>query len=89
MAASGKYRSPVLLDGFPDLVRHFWSPQSFSDFCGAFNLYTLHRLLCTSLQQVALYVLTTDLHLCHELLRLSPATQSSCEDRALCNCQQH
>jgi len=32
IAASGKYRSPVLLDGFPDLVRHFWSPQSFSDF---------------------------------------------------------
>ena len=36
MAASGKYRSPVLEDGLPDLVRHFWSPQSLSDFCGAF-----------------------------------------------------
>jgi hypothetical protein len=30
IAASGKYRSPVLLDGLPDLVRHFWSPQSFT-----------------------------------------------------------
>jgi hypothetical protein len=32
MAASGKYLSPVLLDGLPDLVRHFWSPQSLRDF---------------------------------------------------------
>jgi hypothetical protein len=32
IAFSGKYRSPVLLEGLPDLVRHFWSPQSLSDF---------------------------------------------------------
>jgi len=32
IAASGKYLSPVLLDGLPDLVRHFWSPQSLRDF---------------------------------------------------------
>jgi len=38
IAASGKYRSPVLEEGFPDLVRHFWSPQSLRDCCGAFNL---------------------------------------------------
>jgi hypothetical protein len=25
-----------LLDGLPDFVVHFWSPQSLSDFCGAF-----------------------------------------------------
>jgi len=31
IAASGKYRSPVFDDGFPDLVRHFWSPQAFRD----------------------------------------------------------
>jgi hypothetical protein len=27
-----------LEDGLPDLVRHFWSPQSLRDFCGAFTL---------------------------------------------------
>ena len=48
IAFSGKYRSPVLLDGLPDLVRHFWSPQSLSDFCGAFNLCTPHQRPCTS-----------------------------------------
>jgi len=32
IAASGRYLSPVLLEGLPDLVRHFWSPQSFRDF---------------------------------------------------------
>jgi hypothetical protein len=32
IAFSGKYRSPVLEEGLPDLVRHFWSPQSFRDF---------------------------------------------------------
>jgi hypothetical protein len=32
IAASGRYRSPVLLDGLPLLVLHFWSPQSFNDF---------------------------------------------------------
>jgi hypothetical protein len=31
IAASGKYRSPVLEDGLPDLVRHFWSVQALSD----------------------------------------------------------
>jgi len=31
IAASGKYRSPVLEDGLPDLVRHFWSVQLLSD----------------------------------------------------------
>jgi hypothetical protein len=37
IAASGRYRSPVLLDGFPLLVRHFWSPQSLRDFWGALS----------------------------------------------------
>jgi hypothetical protein len=32
MAASGKYRSPVLLDGLPLFVRHFCAVQSFRDF---------------------------------------------------------
>jgi hypothetical protein len=32
----------------PDLVVHFWAVQSFSDFCGAFNLYTPHLFLCIS-----------------------------------------
>ena len=31
IAASGKYRSPVLLDGLPDLVRHFCSVHAFKD----------------------------------------------------------
>jgi hypothetical protein len=31
IAASGRYRSPVLLDGLPLLVLHFWSVQSFRD----------------------------------------------------------
>ena len=38
IAASGRYRSPVLDEGFPDLVRHFWSPQFLREVCGAFNL---------------------------------------------------
>jgi hypothetical protein len=29
------------------LVVHFWSPQAFKDCCGAFNLYTPHRRLCS------------------------------------------
>jgi len=32
IAASGKYLSPVTEEGLPDLVRHFWSPQSFKLF---------------------------------------------------------
>ena len=48
IAASGKYRSPVLEEGFPDLVRHFWSPQFFRDCCGAFNLYNPRLRLCIS-----------------------------------------
>ena len=66
MAASGKYRSPVLLDGLPDLVRHFWSPQSLSDFCGAFNLCTPRQQPCISWPQAELYGLTIDLPLCLE-----------------------
>ena len=38
IAASGKYRSPVFDEGFPDLVRHFWLPQFLREVCGAFNL---------------------------------------------------
>jgi hypothetical protein len=37
IAASGRYRSPVLLDGLPLLVLHFWSPQAFNDCCGALS----------------------------------------------------
>jgi len=47
IADSGRYRSPVLLEGLPDFVRHFWSPQSFSDCCGAFNLCNLHQQPCS------------------------------------------
>jgi hypothetical protein len=35
IAASGRYRSPVLEEGFPLLVRQRWLPQSLSDCCGA------------------------------------------------------
>jgi len=70
IAASGKYRSPVLEEGFPDLVRHFWSPQFFRDCCGAFNLDSPRLPPCTSWLQVGLYVLTIDLRLCRELLPL-------------------
>ena len=41
MAASGKYLSPVFDEGFPDLVRHFWSLQFLREVCGAFNLLPL------------------------------------------------
>jgi hypothetical protein len=71
IAASGKYRSPVLDDGFPDLVRHFWAVQSLRDFCGAFNLYIPHQQLCTSWQQAVLYELTIRLHQYPALLLLS------------------
>jgi hypothetical protein len=70
IAASGKYRSPVLDEGFPDLVRHFWSPQFLREVCGAFNLCNPHLLPCTSWQQAALYELTTDLRQYREWLRL-------------------
>ena len=63
IAASGRYLSPVFDEGFPDLVRHFWSPQFLRDSCGAFNLYNPHLPLCTSWLQVVLYVLTIDLRL--------------------------
>ena len=61
IAASGKYRSPVFDEGFPDLVRHFWSPQFLREVCGAFNLCSPRLLPCTFWQATALYVLTTDL----------------------------
>ena len=61
IAASGKYRSPVFDEGFPDLVRHFWSPQFLREVCGAFNLCIPHQPLCTSWQQAELYGQTTDL----------------------------
>jgi len=48
IAASGKYLSPVFDEGFPDLVRHFWSPQFLREVCGAFNLCIPHLRLCTS-----------------------------------------
>jgi len=41
IAADGRYRSPVLLEGLPLLVRHFWSPQFFNDCCGAFTSSSL------------------------------------------------
>ena len=57
IAASGKYLSPVLLEGFPDLVRHFWSPQFLREVCGAFTsphpasyhvvLFRLHEMKLT------------------------------------------
>ena len=34
IAASGRYRSPVLLEGLPLLVAHFWAVQSLSDCWG-------------------------------------------------------
>jgi len=37
IAASGRYLSPVLLDGLPLLVLHFWAVQSLRDCCGAFT----------------------------------------------------
>lgn len=61
MAASGKYLSPVLLEGFPDLVRHFWSPQFFKDCCGAFNLGNPRQQPCISWPPTELSLLTTDL----------------------------
>ena len=60
IAASGKYRSPVFDEGFPDLVRHFWAVQFLREACGAFNLCSPHLLLCTSWQAIVLCVLTTD-----------------------------
>ena len=54
IAFSGKYRSPVLLDGFPDLVRHFWSPQSLRDFWGAFIiLEQIYGLVMIAKNEVA------------------------------------
>ena len=67
MAASGKYLSPVLDEGFPDLVRHFWSPQFLREVCGAFNLDSPRQPPCTSWQQAVLYGLTTGLHRCRVL----------------------
>jgi hypothetical protein len=37
IAFSGKYRSPVSDDFFPDLVVHFWSPQAFKERCDFAN----------------------------------------------------
>jgi hypothetical protein len=70
IAASGKYRSPVLEDGFPDLVRHFWSPQFLREVCGAFNLCIPRPKPCTSWLPTELSLLTTDLRQYHVLLRL-------------------
>ena len=67
MAFSGKYLSPVLEDGLPDLVVHFWSPQSLRDFCGAFNLGNLRQQPCTSWLQAALSSRSTALRPCLEL----------------------
>jgi len=80
IAFSGKYRSPVFDDGLPLLVRHFWSPQFFSDCCGAFNLCIPHLPLYTSWLLAALCGLTTALHRCHALLPLSLAPQSAYVD---------
>ena len=52
IAASGKYRSPVFDEGLPDLVRHFWSPQSLRDCCGAFIFL---RLLLQVTQRLFLH----------------------------------
>jgi len=61
IAASGRYLSPVFDEGFPDLVRHFWSPQFLREVCGAFNLCTPHQQPCISWLQAVLSLLTTDL----------------------------
>ena len=70
MAASGRYLSPVFDEGFPDLVRHFWSPQFLREVCGAFNLCIPRQRLCISWLQVVLYELTTGQHPCHVLPQL-------------------
>jgi len=59
IAASGRYLSPVFDEGFPDLVRHFWSPQFLREVCGAFNLDSPRPQLCISWLQAALYAPTT------------------------------
>jgi hypothetical protein len=41
IAFSGRYRSPVLLDGLPLLVVHFWSPQSLRDCCGGLSVIAI------------------------------------------------
>jgi hypothetical protein len=64
IAASGKYRSPVFDEGFPDLVRHFWSPQFLREVCGAFNLLSL---LFQAIQHLSLRLLLR--HKCIALLR--------------------
>ena len=61
IAASGRYRSPVLDEGFPDLVRHFWSPQFLREVCGAFNLCIPRQQPCTSWLLTELFSRSTDL----------------------------
>ena len=71
IAFAGKYRSPVWDEGLPDLVCHFWLPQSFKDFCGAF-IQSLQQLILP-LQELALLKLLlfhkcmAHLHLKHNL----------------------
>ncbi len=67
IAASGRYLSPVFDEGFPDLVRHFWSPQFLREACGAFNLCSPRQQPCTSWLPTELYGLTTDLRQYREL----------------------
>jgi len=64
IAASGRYLSPVFDEGFPDLVRHFWSPQFLREVCGAFNLLSL---LFQAIQHLSLRLLLR--HKCIALLR--------------------
>jgi len=61
IAASGKYRSPVLEDGLPDLVVQRCWVQSLSDCCGAFNPYTPRLYSCTASQEAVLFSRTTGL----------------------------
>jgi hypothetical protein len=67
IAFSGRYRSPVSLDGLPLLVRHFCSPHLFNDFCGAFMMCTRHLSPCIVLRVVAPCEQTTVLLLYHVL----------------------
>jgi hypothetical protein len=55
IAASGRYRSPVLLDGFPLLVLHFWSVQFLREACGAFNLCSPRLRPYISWQAIVLF----------------------------------
>jgi hypothetical protein len=70
IAASGRYLSPVFDEGFPDLVRHFWSPQFLREVCGAFNLCTRRLRLYNAWLTPDFCGLTIALHLYPRLPQL-------------------